>query len=35
MACKLALVLELADVYKKIYKFPAKKSTENFVTSFT
>jgi hypothetical protein len=25
MACKLALVLDLADAYKKIYKFPAKK----------
>ena len=25
MACKLALVLDLGDVCKKIYKFPAKK----------
>lgn len=35
MACKLPLVLDLTDVCKKIYKFPAKKSTENFVTLFT
>jgi hypothetical protein len=28
MACKLALVLDLAGVCKKIYKFPAKKVLE-------
>jgi hypothetical protein len=34
MVCKLVLVLFLADVCKKIYKFPA-QITEKFVRLFT